>query len=284
MNINVYGALASANSSLAQTQLTLASGKKVNSVRDDQAGYMIARRAETSTRVNNAASGNDADLMGMLNVMIASLQDMEADMIREQELSMAYNAGSTVLSIDELTAIEIEAATLANQWNDDQLAIAFTYNGYLLSDGGMDFSTVQIGEGATNTGGAASNTFVGANASTPRVWAELWDASAIDRATDVSGGGFAQGTVAFDAGAIELALQDIRTELARLAGWQNQLQEQINSNNANASSTDALRSRWEDTDNAAATIAATKGQILSQIATAQLAAANQAKTYQLGLF
>jgi flagellin len=284
MNINVYGALASANSSLAQTQLALASGKKVNSARDDQAGYMIARRAETSTRVNNAASGNAADMMGMLNVMIAALQNMEADMIREQELAMAYNAGSMVLSVDELAAIEIEAATLANQWSDDQLAAAYFYNGYNLTDASVDFSTVQIGEGTTGTAGAGSSVFVGANASAPRVWAELWDASTIDRATDVSAGGFAAGTVAFDAGAIELALQDIRTEIARLAGWQNQLQEQIDSNDANAASTDALRSRWEDTDNAAATIAATKGQILSQIATAQLAAANQAKTYQLGLF
>ncbi len=281
MAINVLGALAGANKALAANQLGLATGKR--SIGSDEAGYMVARRAETSSRVHGSGSGNAADMQGILSVEIAVLEAMEADMIREQELAVAYNTGATTLSSDDLAAIEMEASAIANKWNDDQNA-TYAVNGYVMSDGSMDFSTVQLGEGSTVAGGASSHLFFGATASTFRAWADLWDASTLDRGADISGGAFAAATVAFDQGAIETALADIRQEITRLSGFSEQLDLNIAINDATAAANNAYASRNEDVDTAAATIAQTKLSILSQIATAQVAAANGASNNVLGLF
>jgi len=286
--LNVLEGLNRANQQVATSELRLASGKRINSVRDDQSGYGIARRAETSSRVNTMASSNISDTRGFLDATISALTDMENDMIREQELLAELNT-TGVLSVDEQTAIEIEMETIAEKWADEALT-GYTYNGQNLFDQSVDFASLFVNEGSTVAGTAGPILFTDAAGTTNTLsdWRTLWDDSGIAAGTiDLtdpggSAGGFAG--AGLDQGAVESQLTKIRGELARLARLEDQFDEYKNGNTAAADGSEDMRARREDTDIASETVNQTKRNILKQIATAQVANANQSARQVLGLF
>jgi len=286
--LNVLEGLHRAGQQVATSELRLASGKRINSVRDDQSGYGIARRAETSARVNTMANSNISDTRGFLDATISVLTDMENDMIREQELLAELNT-TGVLSVDEQTAIEVEMETIAEKWADEALT-GYTYNGQNLFDQSVDFSALFVNEGGTAAGAAAPILFTDAAGTTNTLAAfrDLWDNSGIAAGTidltdpGASAGGFAG--AGLDQGAVETSLAQIRGELARLARLEDQFDEYKNGNTAAADGSEDMRARREDTDVAAETVSETKRNILKQIGTAQVANANQSARMILGLF
>jgi len=286
--LNVLEGLKRASAQVTQSELRQASGKRINSVRDDQSGYGIARRAETSARVNAMANSNIDDTRGFLDATISALTDMENDMIREQELLAELNT-TGVLSVDEQTAIEVEMETVAEKWADEALT-GYTYNGQNLFDQSVDFANLFVNEGSTVAGTPGPILFTDAagTTNTLALFRDLWDNSGIAAGTiDLtdpggSAGGFSG--AGLDQGVVETSLTQIRGELARLARLEDQFDEYKNGNTAAMDGSNAMRGQREDTDTAAETVHQTKVNILKQIATAQVAGANQSARMILGLF
>ncbi|MBM4166377.1 MAG: hypothetical protein FJ218_05615 [Ignavibacteria bacterium] len=289
---NVLGSLASANRSLAASQLNLSTGKRINNARDGQADYAIARRAETSVRNNKAGMENVNGMIDVLSVSVAFWQELEADLVRLQDLTAQY--GSATIDDDERIAIESEAASLADKWSADASAANYMYNGFNLYDASMDLAANGTGGGVswTNEGelsaaaAQASGAFVYTSGSTisTQSLGTVWDLTGVAGGTLVYDGTMAVGTVALDSNLNELALQAARSELMRMAGMQDWLQTHNNVISVAVDAQDRLRGHYEDVDIAAETVRNTQATILQQIAIAQLAAANTASNQVLGLF
>jgi len=252
-NLNLLGTLAGANSSLGKSQLSLSTGKSVNSVLDGPSNYGVARRAESSMRNNTAGNNNSRHSMDVIDVGISLLQDMEADLLRLQEISFAYQ--DTTLSADELVAIEMEAGSLADKWDGDASIANYTYNGYNFWDGAtVDFANTSLGEGTTTTGAAGGTAIAhgsGVTTITTQSPGTIWALTGIAAGTIVNDGAAAPGGITLDTGLNETALQATRFELMRMASLRSTFNASIETNNSAIASEDGVRGRAEDVDIAA---------------------------------
>jgi|GEM_PF-1842045 flagellin-like hook-associated protein FlgL len=292
MLTNVLGSLASANKTLAASQLNLSTQKRINNVRDGQADYAIARRAESSIRNNKAGMENVQGMIDILSVEISFWQDLEADLIRLQDLTAQY--GSATIDDDERIAIEAEAASLADKWSADASATNFMYNGFNLYDASVDLAVNGTGGGvswtneaeasAANAQASGAYIFTSGTTISTQSLGTVWDLTGVAGGTLVFDGTLAVGTVVLDSNLNEVAMQAARSELMRMAGMQDWLQTHNNVISVAVDSQDRLRGHYEDVDIAAETVRNTQATILQQIAIAQLAAANTASSQVLGLF
>jgi len=283
---NVLGALASANSALATSQLSLASGKKVNSVNDGPSDWAVARRAEDSMRANTRGDANSAHSMDVLDATMKLYQSLETDLQRLNDIMYAWNDPSA--NNEEKLAYESEASQLADKWSGDAVML-FTYNGYNLYDQSLDFANVAMGEGANSNQNGAGEAFTYPNTTNAsQSPGTIWDFSGIAAASlDNSGTGAANTvdlSLATSGAPVATALASVRYELSEMAIKRSVFANHIDLNQSVIAAQDGIRGRSEDTDTAAQTVKQTKLAILQQIATAQTAAGNTASRQVLGLF
>ncbi|MBS4027589.1 MAG: hypothetical protein KGZ58_03035 [Ignavibacteriales bacterium] len=285
---NVLNALAGANAALNTSQFQLSTGKTINKPNDDISSWAIARRSESTTRINTALNQTLDDFIAMLQAHIDMLSEMRADAQRVYELTFQAQAGNTVMSADEVNALALAAIGIATKWSDDNLA-QYTYNGNILGDASLDFSALIVNEGASVAGGAAQVVFVGSANPALAALGDYWDQMGLARDSDLSASGLGSPTDTFDIigedlGNILAVVTDLTFYVANMESWQRQIQQAQALNTASGDAAEARRAFNEDVDIASASVSNTRLTILQQIATAELAAANTAASQVLGLF
>lgn len=267
---NALNALKSVNRGLENSQLRLATGRRINQVSDDPAGFVISKKLDARSRGLSVALDNVGTAKNVLAIAEGGLLNISDILVTMKE--KVTQAASDTMGNAERTAIETEIIQLVAEI--DNIVTETTFNGVALIDGSYTSKSFQTGEGSTNVlvYGIAQDH----NAATLSV-------AAADVSTKINQTGTAttraEALVAVDT-AIDLvstSLQSIGATIARLTVKESTLTVSI-------TNTEATKSRILDADIAKEQLNSTRLQILQQTATAQLAQANVLPQNVLALF
>ncbi|WP_019594168.1 flagellin [Thioalkalivibrio sp. ALM2T] len=152
INTNLLSLNAQRNLRLSQGALQvalqrLASGRRINSARDDAAGLAISERFTTQIRGLNQAMRNAQDGIGLARTAEGALGSMSDNLQRIREL--ALQAANGTLSPSDRQALNQEARQLLAETN--RVATQTTFNGRSLLDGSAPTAFFQIGANAGQT-------------------------------------------------------------------------------------------------------------------------------------
>ena len=229
----------------------LSTGKRINRASDDPAGLAIASQMTAQIRGMNQAIRNAGDGIARLQTAESVLGEVTNMMQRIREL--AVQSASGTYSDDDRANLQIEAAELSEQIN--QTLTGTRFNGETL----FALSPASAVEVKIQTGANAEDTVT---LTTDAIDLDTVDLSTADGAT-----------AALDT--MDDALKAVGTRRAALGASISRLDSVINNLTTNVTNLTDARSRIEDTDYAAETMALAKAQILAQASMAMLAQANQ---------
>jgi flagellin len=264
---NALSALKSINRNLEVSQLRLATGKRINEVADDPAGFTISKRLEARARGISVAIDNVGTAKNVLSVAEGGLTNISDILVTIKE--KVTQAASDTLGSAERTAIKTEIGQLTSEI--DNIVTETTFNNKNLIDGTYTNISYQTGEGTTNT--MTINLTTNSTASGLGVTA----ANVANRVLTATGASFALDKVNSAIETITAALQEVGAINARLSTKESTLGVAL-------TNTEATRSRIMDADIAAEQLNSTKWLILQQTSTAQLAQANITPQNVLALF
>jgi flagellin len=281
---NALSALKSVNRDLEQRQLKLATGRRINEVADDPAGFVISRRLIARSRGLSTALDNVGTTKNVLAIAEGGLLNMSDILVRMKEL--ATQAANDTLGSAERNAITSEFNQLGNEMDD--IIEETTFNNNRLLDGTFTGRSFQTGEETTATLNfdlATNNSSTGLKATvevipgSPGSATELSirDLVTTSRLFSASGCSISLAIINNSIEQVSDALQDIGAITARLTVKESTLRIAI-------TNTEAAKSRILDADIAQEQLESTRLQILQQTATAQLAQANVAPQNVLALF
>ena len=136
INFNETAAFASRmaninNSNSMETMKTLASGKRINSAKDDASGLAVSTKMKSTIRGLNQASKNISDGSSMLNVATGYLQETTDILQRIRELAVQSSNG--IYSDEQRGMIQIEVSQLVSEI--DRVASSASFNGMQLLTG-----------------------------------------------------------------------------------------------------------------------------------------------------
>lgn len=130
------------------TMNALASGKRINSAKDDASGLAVSTKMKSMIKGLNQASRNIADGSSMLNVASGYLQETTDILQRIRELAVQSSNG--IFSEEQRSMIQIEVSQLVSEI--DRIASSATFNGLQLFTGkfatGNEAITLHIGSQA----------------------------------------------------------------------------------------------------------------------------------------
>ncbi len=126
-----------------------ASGKRINSAKDDPSGMAVAQLLAADVKTYNQAVRNARDGMSMTQTADGALGTVQNDLVRMREL--AVQANTDTLSDAQRAIVEDEFASLAE--NVEQTIGSTEFNGQNLLDGGAG-STIKL-----HVGGEGGETF-----------------------------------------------------------------------------------------------------------------------------
>jgi len=271
--LNALNALKSVNRMLEKSQLRLATGKRVNEVADDPAGFVISTRLNARSRGLSTALDNVGTAKNVLAIAEGGLLNISDILVTMKE--KVTQAASDTLSSAERNAIKTELEQLTAEI--DNIVDETTFNNISLLSGNYRNKSIQTGEDTTNTftinivkQGTTSSGFTSASleVDTNNVSTNVFTAagsstalSKIDSAIEI----------------VSDALQNIGAYISRMSVKESTLSISI-------TNTEATKSRIMDADLAKEQLNATKYLILQQTSTAQLAQANVTPQNVLALF
>lgn len=281
---NALAALKTINRDLEQRQLKLATGKRINEVSDDPAGFVISKRLGARSRGLSAALDNVGTTKNVLAIAEGGLSNISDILIRMKEL--VTQAANDTMGSAERNAVFSEIKQLAQEIDDIVQETTFNYNKLL--DGTFTGRSFQTGEETTatlrfdlarnNSSTGLKITFDVSGPGTPTTLS-IQDVANATLGKLFTSEGCSQ-AIAVINGAIEIvsdSLQNIGSISSRLTVKEATLRIGI-------TNTEAAKSRILDADMASEQLQSTRLQILQQTATAQLAQANVAPQNVLALF
>jgi flagellin len=254
----------SANKALGTAMERLATGKRINSAKDDAAGLVIATSMSSQVRGMNQAIRNANDGIGLAQTAEGALSEVTNMLQRVRELGVQSKSGT--YATDDRTNLQAEVSQLTSQIDD--ILTNTKFNGVTLFSkvATADVTvTIQSGADASSTVALTIDGIDGTKLS----------ATALD-VTDVTKAGTTIGNV-------DDALKSINGTRASLGAGQSRLESVVNNLTSISTNLADAKSRIEDADYSAETAALAKAQILSQASTAMLAQANQSQQNVLSL-
>lgn len=269
-NIAAYNALSSLkniNRNLEKSQLKLATGRRINEVADDPAGYVISTRLNARIKGLATAYDNVGTAKNVLAIAEGGLFNISDIIITIKE--KVTQAASDTLSSAERNAIKTEIDELTTEI--DNIVGETLFNNISLVDGTYTGISYQTGEGTTNT-----------------------LIFSIDQDHKASGLGIASGNLSsrvFTATGSSVALSYVNTaleivsnSLQKIGATVSRLTVKESTLSVAITNTESTKSRILDADIAKEQLESTRLQILQQTATAQLAQANVIPQNVLALF
>ncbi|MFC1556984.1 flagellin [candidate division KSB1 bacterium] len=264
---NALNALKTVNRNLEISQLRLATGRRINEVAEDPAGFTISKRLEARSRGISVAIDNVGTAKNVLSIAEGGLLNISDILITIKE--KITQAASDTLGSAERNAIKTEIDQLVSEI--DNIVSETTFNNNTLLDGSFTGISVQAGEDTTNT----LDIGISQNAT----------ASGLSiQAADVSTLVFTAAGAASALSNIDTAIENVSQTLQDVGALSSRLTFKENTLNIALTNTEATRSRIVDADIASEQLTATKFLILQQTATAQLAQANVTPQNVLALF
>ncbi len=264
---NALNSLKTINTNLEKSQLKLATGRRINEVADDPAGYVISTRLGARSRGLATAFSNVGTAKNVLAIGEGGLLNISDILITMKE--KVTQAASDTLSSAERNAIKTELDQLTTEI--DNIVAETTFNNISLIDGTYTGISYQTGEATTNVlnfGVAQNHTSSGLTVASSEVSSRVFTAS---------GSSVALSSVNTAIETVSNSLQQIGALVSRLGYKEATLSIAI-------TNTEGTRSRILDADIAKEQLNSTKLQILQQTATAQLAQANVTPQNVLALF
>ncbi len=259
---------ANASNSAALMQGTamqrLATGKRINSAKDDAAGLAISTSMTSQITGMQQGVRNANDGISLAQTAEGALNEVTNMLQRVRELAV-QSASGTYQAVDR-TNMQQEVSSL--QLQVDSVLANTEFNGVALfsTTAGTDITfDIQAGANAADVISVTSLAIDGTN---------------IDpTALDVTTAALAVTTMAN----VDAALAEVANTNAAFGGGESQLQSAINNLTSNSTNLSDARSRIMDADYSAETTILAKAQILSQASTAMIAQANQAQQNVLSL-
>jgi flagellin len=260
--LNAFNSLNSINSKIGTVQMRLASGKRVNSVADDPAGYTIGKKLEARSRALSAALNNVGEIKNILSVAEGGLQAINDILVGIKE--KVIQAGNGSYSSEELTAIVTEVQDMMDEVDD--IISETKFNGTALLNAQWTSKTFQTGADSGDSISVSLNATID---SADFQLNSLTSANIGDTATLSS---------------VDTAIARVSTELQTVGSLMSRMDVKEQTISISITNTDAAMSRIMDADIAKEQLELTKLQILQQTSTVQLAQANASPQGVLSLF
>lgn len=258
-SLTVQNNLVNTNERVGDSLRKLSSGLRINSAKDDAAGFAIANTFKARIASMRVASQNATEAQSMLQVADGAYGKINDIMIRMKSLATQAASGQT----EGLSTMNSEFKALQDEI--DRIAASTKYGSTTLLDGsGSAASGITFQIGATN---ATSNQItVSFNAAT---------ASCLGVSSSTVGiGSLASAQAAMTS--IDTALTSINANMGSVGAYQNRLQYTVENLAISIENYSASESAIRDVDMAAEISTFTKNQILQQSGMAMLAQANSA--------
>ena len=277
INFNQSAAFASRISNIndmnvQNTMNALASGKRINSAKDDASGLAVSTKMKSMIKGLNQASRNIADGSSMLNVASGYLQETTDILQRIRELAVQSSNG--IYSDEQRSMIQIEVSQLVSEI--DRIASSATFNGLQLFTGrfanGNESITLHIGSQTDqqisfNLEAATSESF------------GLKNVQGSGESLSISSPDEANMAIAI----VDEALLRVSKSQALIGANQNRMEVAKKGIDIAAENMAAANSRIEDTDMAEKIVELSKNQILSQSSLAMMAQSNSKNQNVLAL-
>jgi flagellin len=284
LNTNMASLYAQKNLSTAQTDLAssvqkLSSGKRINSAKDDAAGYAVAEAVKATKNVTDQSIQNTQDAISLVQTAEGALDVVGK--ILQRVLTLATQKENGSLTNDQKTSINNEIASLLNETASIKSRTKFQGGqASIFGTASLVFST---GETTPTTISIANLSLADATSTTTNLG--LIDAAAETDATGATTKKIAKGATEgsltaaqvqfLSAGNTMSAVQKNIDNRANLGTWQTRLNFIVDNMQTLSNNLADAQSRIVDTDYASETAKLTRGQILQQAATSMLAKANQ---------
>ena len=277
VNFNQSAAFASRISNIndmnvQNTMNALASGKRINSAKDDASGLAVSIKMKSMIKGLNQASRNIADGSSMLNVASGYLQETTDILQRIRELAVQSSNG--IFSADQRSMIQIEVSQLVSEI--DRIASSATFNGLQLFTGkfatGNEAITLHIGSQADqqisfNLEAATAEAF------------GLKNVQGSGESLSISSPDEANMAIA----TVDEALLRVSKQQALIGANQNRMEVAKQGIDIASENMAAANSRIEDADMAEKLVEFSKNQVLSQSSLAMIAQANSKNQNVLAL-
>ncbi len=274
INTNLAALQTQRNLSTSQTaQQTamsrLSSGLRVQSAKDDAAGFAIASNMDSKIRGQNVAIRNANDAISLTQTADGAMSQIQSSLQRMREL--AVQSANDTNTADDRISLNTEFKQLQDEIS--RVTANTKFNGQSLLSGAAGSANVsfsfQIGD---STG---SNDTIQVNITNMATGAvsDVATSAAITLGTDAASATAASATAAIDA--IDLALKAVNDAAIKDGAVQNRLSSVISTLQVSVENQTAAKSRIMDADFAAETANMSRGQILQQAGMAMLSQANQ---------
>lgn len=264
--INIQRNLTINNRNLGDSLERLSTGYRINSAKDDAAGFAVANGFKAKISSLKVAYQNAAESNSMLQVADGAYSEINNILIRMKDL--ATQASGSQITDENRGLLQKEFTELQSEL--DRIAQTSTYNGVTLTYGASGTAatfTFQIG---------ASN--VASDQLTVTLDAVSTAALGVNNIS-ISSLASAQGAM----NSLDDALGDVNNYMSSLGAYQNRLQHTMDNLNIMVENYAASESSIRDADMAYEVTQFTKSQILQQSGMAMLAQANSAPQQVLQL-
>lgn len=146
-SLNSQRQLVSSGNDLNQATERLASGKRINSAKDDAAGLAISNRMTSQIRGLNQAVRNANDGVSLIQTAEGALQETTNILQRMREL--AIQSGNGIYTDADRQTLDAEVQQLVSELN--RISETTSFNGQKLLDGSLGDVDLQIGSEANET-------------------------------------------------------------------------------------------------------------------------------------
>jgi flagellin len=275
LNTNMASLYAQKNLSTAQADLAssvqkLSSGMRINSAKDDAAGYAVAEAVKSTKNITDQSIQNTQDAISLVQTAEGAL-DVVSKML-QRVLTLTTQKENGTLTDDQTTSINTEVASLLNEVSSIKSRTRFQGGAASMFSGtDITFTTGSGTDAPTKTTINIKDltiTALGLTADEPDADSGAV-AAKIDGTLTAADVQYLSSSVTMDA--IQLNISN----RAELGAFQNRLNYIVDNMQTLSNNLADSYSRIIDTDYASETAKLTRGQILQQAATSMLAQANQ---------
>lgn len=259
--IQIHGMLVDNNKQIADSLRRLSSGKRINSAKDDAAGYTVANKFRVDISCMRVAYQNASEAQSMLSVADGAYNKIHDNLVRMKDLATQAASGQSPPG-----SLNSEFQLLQSEI--DRIANSTKYNTSLLIDQDHNV-TFQVGQ----TNGSDFQLTIDLKGSTSTI---LGVNRAVSDITDT-----AHAQSAMDR--LDTALSSINGYMGNVGGFQSRLQYTMENIATSIENFTASESTIRDVDMAYEVMTFTKNQILQQTGMAMLSQANTAPQQVLAL-
>jgi flagellin len=252
----VHNNLINTDSKMSTSLTRLSSGLRINSAKDDAAGYAIANSFAAKISAMQVASQNASESQSMLQTADGAYTKVNDILVRMKSLATQAASGQT----ESLATMQNEFSSLQNEI--DRISSSTKYGSTTLIDGtGAAATGITFQVGATNS---SSDQLV--------VKFDSATATALGVSTSVGIGSLASAQDAMSA--IDTALTSINSYMGSIGAYQNRMQYTIDNLSTSIENYSSSESTIRDVDMASEISDFTKNQILQQAGMSMLSQAN----------